>query len=573
MKTTHKTRMNTAVWMLLAFLGFTSPLSAETVGLYFDSATPQIAFAAGDIKAALEKHKHTVQTHDLAALAKAGSGKKIVLALAADKTVASLLSAQGGKSVAGLGAQAYALRTTTKPAMSYWVLGGDANGAMYGGLEMAENINYHDFTGSYDSQQSPHVLNRGVKANLPLDKRSPTYFGPGDGDGVNKGTAAQKAIKNVWDMDYWREWFDEMARNRFNVLTIWNCHPFPALGLDMPESFSDVQGYAGYSKKMSKAEKAAFWREVMAYGKSRGFQIYFVTWNIYTHGTDISTSPTSQATKDYFRKSVRLLFETFPNLTGLGVSAGENMRGLNTNAKITWLAQTYGRGVEDYARANPGREIHFLHRWLDADVHTVVSKFGPMLALTNVHLDMTFKYSMAHMYSTSDPAWIYIKDGVNAVADLDKTGKKTWLELRNDDFYFLSWGDPQFVRDFIAGFPDVNKYVAGFMLVGTAGLAPEILPAKAMLSRGCWKWKESGLPTGYGGGSAIIRKHPMRFLSRKWLSGFRELMRRSCLKHGPPPPVACPWPQDWSWGPIMARTGSSGGIGSGGRNFARAAAA
>jgi hypothetical protein len=160
------------------------------------------------------------------------------------------------------------------------------------------------------------------------------------------------------------------------------------------------------------------------------------------------------------------LFETFPDLAGLGVSAGENMSGLDTEAKITWLSQTYGQGVEDYARANPGRKIHFLHRWLDADVNTVVSKFGPMLALTNVHLDMTFKYSLAHLYSTPDPAWIYIKDGVNAITDLDKTGKKTWLELRNDDFYFLSWGDPQFVRDFIAGFPDVKKYVAGFMYGG-----------------------------------------------------------------------------------------------------------
>jgi len=94
MKTTTNARMHTAVWMLLAFLGFTSPLSAETIQLYFDSATPQIAFAAGDIKAALEKQKHTVQTHDLATLAKAGAGKKIILALATDKAVASQLAAK-----------------------------------------------------------------------------------------------------------------------------------------------------------------------------------------------------------------------------------------------------------------------------------------------------------------------------------------------------------------------------------------------------------------------------------------------------------------------------------------------
>ena len=133
--------------------GFSAFSSAETVGLYFDPATPQIAFAAGDIKAALEKRKHTVETHDLAALAKAGAGKKIVLAVATDKTAASMLSAQGGKPAAGLGPQAYALRTTTAPDMSYWVLGGDANGAMYGGLQLAENIQFHDLARAYDEEE------------------------------------------------------------------------------------------------------------------------------------------------------------------------------------------------------------------------------------------------------------------------------------------------------------------------------------------------------------------------------------------------------------------------------------
>ncbi len=113
MKITPKPRVNTAVWMLLAFLGVTSPLQAETIQLFFDAATPQIAFAAGDIKAALEKQKHVVQTRDLAALAKPETGKMIVLALATDKAVANRLAAQGGKPVSGLGEQAYALRTTS----------------------------------------------------------------------------------------------------------------------------------------------------------------------------------------------------------------------------------------------------------------------------------------------------------------------------------------------------------------------------------------------------------------------------------------------------------------------------
>ena len=94
------THIATAAWMLFALLGCSTRSSAETVRLFFDPATPQIAFAAGDIKAALEKQKLTVETHELDALAKAGTGKKIVLAVATDKTVASALSTQGGKPAA-----------------------------------------------------------------------------------------------------------------------------------------------------------------------------------------------------------------------------------------------------------------------------------------------------------------------------------------------------------------------------------------------------------------------------------------------------------------------------------------
>jgi hypothetical protein len=35
---------------------------------------------------------------------------------------------------------------------------------------------------------------------------------------------------------------------------------------------------------MSIDEKIVFWRKVMAYAKSRGFDFYLVNWNIWTDG-------------------------------------------------------------------------------------------------------------------------------------------------------------------------------------------------------------------------------------------------------------------------------------------------
>jgi len=45
---------------------------------------------------------------------------------------------------------------------------------------------------------------------------------------------------------------------------------------------------------------------------------------------------------------------------------------------------------------------------------------------------------------------------------------KSWLTVRNDDWYFLHWADPQFVRDYVKNFPETGKYVNAFY-VGSDG--------------------------------------------------------------------------------------------------------
>ena len=236
-------RITTFKGILFTLLGFPALTSAETIRLYFDPATPQIGFAAGDIKTALEKHKHTVETADLAALPKAGPGKKIVLAAATDKAVTSMLSAEGGKPAADLGEQAYAIRSTTKSGLSYWVQGGDAVGAMYGGLQIAENIQFKGMTEAFNEDDAPHLKNRGIKFNVPLDKEVPTYFYD------SRGTANRLAIRHVWDITFWKTWFDEMARHRYNVLSLWNPHPFTSM-VNMEDEYPGIviQGVTGFDE-------------------------------------------------------------------------------------------------------------------------------------------------------------------------------------------------------------------------------------------------------------------------------------------------------------------------------------
>ena len=457
-----------AAWSLIALLGFAALSSAETVQLYFDQATPQIAFAAGDIKAALEKRKHTVQTHDLAALAKAGSGRKIVLAVATGKTVASLLSAQDGKPAAGLGPQAYAIRTTTKSGMCYWVLGGDANGAMYGGLQLAENIQFHDLARAYDEQEAPHLKNRGIKFNLPLDKESPTYF-----YGF-QGTSHKRAVKDVWDMGFWKTWFDEMARHRYNVLSLWSPHPFTSM-VNMEDEYPGIaiQGVTGFDEAgksvkvntMTIADKIAYWRSVMKHGRERGFDIYICNWNVFLstaegkHGlTDSTDNP---KTREYLRKCVFKLFAAYPDLKGFGITVGEKMGKLDASQKEEWAWDSFGKGVMQFAKENPERDIVFIHRQHDGDIDHILKHFAQLNDLPNVRMDLSCKYSEAHAHSTVTPSRWH-RTGMEQ--GLGKHGIMSWLTVRNDDFFFLHWAEPQFVRDYISGLPPIDKYVVGFYI-------------------------------------------------------------------------------------------------------------
>ena len=434
----------------------------ESVAVFVDSAVPQLEFAAGDIQAALETKRFSVEIKALDSLTESHQGKKVILAFASNTKVAALMANQGGKAAPAPGNQAYALRTTTTPEMSYWVLGGDANGAMYGGLQVAENIQFDAFTGSYDEEESPYLKNRGIKFNIPLDKESPTYFYS------SNGTSHKEALHHVWDLSFWTTWFDEMARHRYNVLSLWSPHPFTSMlkMADYPEvAIQGVQGFDAKDKAvpindMTIDEKIAFWQKVMKHGRDRGFGIYFCTWNIFLSTAEgkygITDSPRNLKTKDYLRACTKQFIETYPDLTGIGITVGEKMGGLNDGEKEEWAWEAYGKGVMEYAQAHPERELVFIHRHHDGNLDDIMEHFTPLNELPNVRLDLSFKYSQAHGHATVKPNYW---DRKRMAAAVDRSGLKSWLTIRNDDFYFLHWADPQFVRDYVKNFPEVGKYV------------------------------------------------------------------------------------------------------------------
>lgn len=438
----------------------------ETIGLFYNPATPQHAFAAGDIQKALEAKNFTVEIKDLAALVGSYTGKKVVIALASNAQVTALLAAQGGSAAGSSVEQAYALRTTTTPQLSYWVLGGDDNGAMYGGLQIAENIKFHSLAGTYNKEESPAILKRGIKLNLPWDKNSGTY---GKTNGATfDGTSSQLAIKDVWDMTFWTTWFDEMARNRYNTISLWSCHPFTSL-VSVPGyedcAIQNVTYYDGTVKIMSIEKKIVFWQQVMAYAHARGFEFYLFNWNIFTNGATgkhgITSNASNSSTITYMYKSMVKLLETYPDLDGFGITNGEK------GSTEDFLWNTYGKGMRDYAIANPQRKLKLIHRFHFTTFDEINNLFGTLRALPNVTLDLSFKWSQAHMYSNPTPGYFKSSDKDAILAN----NLKTWLTVRNDDMYYLTWGNPDFTREYVNGMVALGTIYEGFYM-GSDGYNP-----------------------------------------------------------------------------------------------------
>lgn len=447
-------------------------VKAENVGVFYDSKVSQIRFAVGDVKTALESKGFKVEMLPLSALRTGYSQKKIVIALSSNAMAIELLTDAGGAVPTGLGEQAYGLRTTKKGKLSFWVIGGDENGAMYGALQIAENISTNGFSGNHNNQESPFLLNRGMKLNMPLDRRIPTYVGGWT------STSTTKAIPHVWDMTFWTKLIDQQARFRYNVLSVWVHHPFPALVklADYPKaSLPNIEGFDGFVKELNHEQRVAFWRGVMQYAHSRGMKFYFFNWNIYLDYAkdqypDISAVRTNTTTLDYMYKSMKALIETYSELDGFGISAGDGMMGESqafggdSNLKTQWTWDAMGKAVHDYMTKNPSRKFNLIHRGIGSSPEILNEKYAPLKEVRNVALNYSHKYAQAHMYSTPTPQW------TNSIQSCTKLGIKSWITVRNDDYFYFNWGDPRFVRDYMYGIPD-KETVLG-MYIGSDGYTP-----------------------------------------------------------------------------------------------------
>ena len=463
-------------FLVISFVVMLSPLAASPASVSLDPATGAPGkFSAAEIRGAA--------------------------ALATRNVNVSITVAKDGKAAA----QSYRI---VRDGEDLRVIGGDAVGAMYGGLDVAEAIRTGTLDSLKDSEHTPHIAQRGIKFNIPLDLRTPSYTDPSD--------AAQANIPEVWSMDFWRETFDDMARHRYNVISLWSLNPFPSI-VKVPEfpnvALNDVWrttqkldadfDHNGNNfvrptmlanhevvKRMTIDEKVQFWRDVMQLAKDRGIDVFWFTWNVFLHGAEgkdgITSDKTAPRTVEYFRASVRETIKTYPLLAGFGITAGEGMpeNKFKEMSKEQWLWKTYGEGIRDGLKDTPNRRFRLIHRFHMTGLTEIQKEFAELPCT----LDLSFKYAIAHMYSVPAPGMI------KPLLPLLSPKLRSWLTVRNDDIYSFRWADVDYARAFIKAIPGEDK-IAGFYM-GPDGF----LWGRDYLS------KEAGTPR-----QTVMQKHWLSF--------------------------------------------------------------
>ncbi|MFC2123288.1 hypothetical protein ACFLU5_00635 [Bacteroidota bacterium] len=334
----------------------------------------------------------------------------------------------------------------------------DGIGAMYGLIQLRDHLEGNgNLFNVNPSINNPYFEYRIIKFNLPW---SPYRDSP----------ATSIHMETCKDLDFWEKFLDMMAENRFNVLSLWNSHPFSYMirAKNFPEAtpFNDIE----------LSEWQNFWKTLFRMARNRGIQTFIVNWNIVVspefadvYGAEVYNDQ-SDLVKKYTRESVTQLINEYEDLSGIGVTLADWMGNfddkMSAKEREDWIEETFVAGMKD---AN--RKIKFLHR-------SVLS--GSPIEMRRVidHADLDdpalveVKFNWSHGHST--PTLAITHDYHSGVVDDRFWNPKPdnyniqWM-IRNEDFFILRWGQPDFIRQHIA--TNTHDFVNGYF-IGSEGYIP-----------------------------------------------------------------------------------------------------
>ncbi|WP_229970369.1 hypothetical protein [Pontibacter harenae] len=427
-------------------MGFLPGTVLAQVSVAFDAAEKPIAFGVGKIEEALQKSGQKINKSNLTA---SRSKANIVIEVIPDGAKVALQ--KEGFSVA------YEGKTLVVTAL-------DPVGAMYGALHVAEQLQMGKTWQAVSREKvNPHLTVRALKFNLPWSS-------------YRQGPAMEVHQEVTRDLAFWQTFLDQMAENRFNVLSLWNIHPFSFMV--KPTNFPEANNFS--LKEME--EWKQFWTTLFRMAKERGVEPYIVNWNIavspefaQAYGV-LERNDTSEIVKRYTREVVTQVINEYPDLAGIGItladwmsnfkSEGAALPDMTPKDREDWVEETVIAGIKAASRP-----VKLLHRSvLSADpkeMRRVINNANlPDTTLVEIKFNWSHGHSTPTLALTHDSHSGQRDDGYwNPIPD---NYRIQWM-VRNEDFFILRWGQPDFIRKHIA--QNVAPYVNGYF-VGSEGYIP-----------------------------------------------------------------------------------------------------
>lgn len=457
--------MKTLSFLLILLTSITPLVWPQGVYVLHDEEQPQAAYAARKLSEALGNRGYDVLRHR--------DGYDLLISLATNP----------GR----LGPEAFSIIPQEKVITIY---GGDERGMIYGALALAERLENGQSLEALEAiEESPQLEFRGIKYNLPWETYRPS-------------SALDQHYDTARDLEYWEAFLDMMVANRFNVVSLWNLNPFTYMV--RPKNFPEASPWS----EEEQAEWQRLYREIFRMAKERALDTYIVHWSIFVsqsfaeaHGVASENfyphyyvpGDTSEIVRRYIRESVTQVLEEYPDLDGIGISHGEGMAGMSPLERQLWMDDVIIAGMLEADR--PVKLIHRVPFSSGASSDPGVSKNveevtrAAMERLEDrfegpIWVEMKFNWSHAH----STPQLVKVhggKLGDTYFVPRPKNYKVTWM-ARNEDFFALRWGVPDFIRQHIA-LNGTADYVGGYF-IGSETYIPALDYFTATEEPVDWKW-------------------------------------------------------------------------------------
>ncbi|WP_276373213.1 glycoside hydrolase family 20 zincin-like fold domain-containing protein [Chryseolinea sp. H1M3-3] len=365
----------------------------------------------------------------------------------------------------GLGKESYELLPEGK---KITIHGGDGTGLIYGTLSLVEDFrNGVSIQNVRKRNEVPKLAFRGIKYDLPWDTYRHSY-------------ALDQHQQTCSDVNYWKAFLDMMVENRFNTLTLWNLHPYTFM--IKPKNFPEASPW----NDREMAQWKNLFGSIFRMAKQRGIDTYVIPFNIFVtaefsraHNVAMDNldhhffvkGDTSEIVKRYTRECVTQLLQEYPELTGMGLTLGEGMGGMTPQQREDWMKETI---IEGMRQAN--RKSKLIHR---IPFSSTTGSLGPTSIETErltrkgieqeaamdfieqpVWADLKFNWSHAH----STPKLMKVHGGklFGAYFEPVPNDYKVIWTARNEDFFCLRWGVPEFVRQHIN--TNSPPYVGGYLI-------------------------------------------------------------------------------------------------------------